>query len=147
MPPEDNIPDFRSDGYLPDGIFLATAAEFTFRFGSTTRTRRRLIHRVRRWIELAREVRARRLVIDGSFITAKLEPGDVDGLVLLPQDFEVQVAAELSAAVELEQMLLTRYPEELFAAEDVSDWDEWIEFFRRTRESDGRRKGLVEVEL
>jgi hypothetical protein len=48
---------------------------------------------------------------------------------------------------ELEQMLLTRRPEELFAAEDDADWDEWVEFFGRTRESDGRRKGLVEVEL
>ena len=44
-------------------------------------------------------------------------------------------------------MLLTRNPEEIFAAEDVHDWDDWVEFFSRTREPDGRRKGLVEVEL
>jgi hypothetical protein len=44
-------------------------------------------------------------------------------------------------------MLLTRRPEELFAAEDGTDWDEWVEFFGRTREADGRRKGLVEVIL
>ena len=35
----------------------------------------------------------------------------------------------------------------LFAAEDDSDWNEWIEFFSRTREEDGRRKGLVEIEV
>ena len=46
----------------------------------------------------------------------------------------------------LEEMLLTRYPEEIFAAEDLRDWDEWVEFFGRTRELDGRRKGLVEIE-
>jgi hypothetical protein len=44
-------------------------------------------------------------------------------------------------------MLLTRHPEEIFAAEDETDWNEWIEFFSRTREADGRRKGLVEVIL
>jgi hypothetical protein len=44
-------------------------------------------------------------------------------------------------------MLLTRRPEEIFAAEDEADWDEWVEFFSRTRESDGRRKGLVEIRL
>lgn len=44
-------------------------------------------------------------------------------------------------------MLLTRRPEEIFAAEDETDWHDWIEFFSRTRESDGRRKGLVEVIL
>jgi hypothetical protein len=43
-------------------------------------------------------------------------------------------------------MLLTRCPEEIFAAEDVGDWNDWIEIFSRTRESDGRRKGLVEVQ-
>ena len=44
-------------------------------------------------------------------------------------------------------MLLTRRPEELFGAEDDNDWNAWVEFFSRTRELDGRRKGLVEIEL
>ncbi len=44
-------------------------------------------------------------------------------------------------------MILTRRPEELFAAEDETDWNEWTAFFSRTREADGRRKGLVEVIL
>ena len=57
----------------------------------------------------------------------------------------LQVQGGVAAALELEQMLLTRRPEEIFAAEDEADWDEWIEFFSRTREPDGRRKGVVEV--
>ena len=48
-------------------------------------------------------------------------------------------------AVELEEMLLTRRPEEIFAAEDETDWEAWVDFFSRTREPDGRRKGLVEI--
>ncbi len=40
-------------------------------------------------------------------------------------------------------MLLTRRPEELFAAEDESDWNDWFEFFSRTHEPNGRRKGLA----
>jgi hypothetical protein len=35
----------------------------------------------------------------------------------------------------------------LFAAEDEADWLNWIEFFTRTREPDGRRKGVVAVVL
>jgi hypothetical protein len=147
VPLERQIPDFRLDGYLPEGMFLATEAELTFRFGSSTRTRGRLIHRVRRWIELARGVRARRLLVDGSFVTAKAEPNDVDAVVLLPHDFEDQMASNWTDAVELEQMILARYPEEIFAAEDELDWNDWVEFFSRTREADGRRKGLVEIEL
>lgn len=44
-------------------------------------------------------------------------------------------------------MLLTRQSEEIFAAEDETDWGDWVEFFGRTREADGRRKGLVEITL
>lgn len=146
-PPRNKIPEFRQDGYLPEGLFRATEAEITFRFGASNRCRQRLVHRIRRWIELSGFVRARRLFIDGSFIIAKIEPNDVDAVVLLPIDFDRQIASNSAAAVELEEMLLTRRPEELFAAEDEVDWQEWIEFFSRTREADGRPKGLVEVEL
>lgn len=126
---------------------MATEAEVTFRFGSSTVRRRRLVLRLRRWLELSRLTYARRFVVDGSFITAKEEPNDIDAVVLVADDFEQQISEALDAALELEDMLLTRRPEEIFAAEDTHDWDDWIEFFSRTREPDGRRKGLVEIEL
>ena len=141
------IPEFRPDGYLPEGLHAASEAEVTFRFGASTRRRRRLALRLRRWIELIREIRGRRLLVDGSFVTAKEEPNDVDAVVLLPPDFEAQIEQGVEAALELERMLLSRHPEEIFAAEDEADWDEWVEFFSRTREADVRRKGLVEVQL
>jgi len=145
--PESRIPPFRADGYLPEGVYLASKAEVTFRFGASSRRRRRLALRLRRWIELAQEVGGLRLLIDGSFVTAKENPNDVDAVILLPPDFEQQIDQGIESALELEEMLLTRRPGEIFAAEDESDWDEWIEFFSRTREADARRKGLVEIEL
>lgn len=141
------IPAFRPDGYLPEGLHLAGEAEVTFRFGSSTPRRRRLILRLRRWVSLAREVGVRRFLIDGSFVTSKPEPDDIDAAGLLPSEFQAQVERSDDAALELEQMLLTRRPEELFAAEDDSDWNEWVEFFARTREADDRRKGIVEIQL
>ena len=141
------IPPFRADGYLPDGLYRASEAEILFRFGALTRRRRRLALRLRRWIELARQVGGRRFLIDGSFVTAKDEPNDIDAVLLLSPDFQAQVEQGNPSALELEEMVLTRRPEELFAAEDETDWSEWVEFFSRTREPDGRRKGLVEVIL
>ncbi len=141
------IPDFRPDGYLPDGLHLSTEAEVTFRFGSSTPRRRRLVVRLRRWLELARVTNAHRFLVDGSFVTEKCDPNDINAVVLLADDFEDQVVNGSDSAIELETMLLTRNPEEIFAAEDIHDWNEWVEFFRRTRETDGRRKGLVEIEL
>ena len=146
MPPVP-LPDFRPDGYLPEGVHWASEAEVLFRFGSATRRRQRVVHRLRRWIELARRISARRLLLDGSFVTTKAEPDDIDAVVLLPPGFQRLVDERMDAALELEEMLLTRQPEEIFAAEDEADWDAWVEFFSRTREADGRRKGLVEVAL
>ena len=75
------------------------------------------------------QVGAKRLLIDGSYVTVKEEPDDVDTVIFLPQDFTRQVERELAPALELEGMLLTRRPEEIFAAEDQSDWEEWVKFF------------------
>jgi hypothetical protein len=86
-------------------------------------------------------------LVDGSFVTSKTDPEDVDAVVLISRDFQRLVDQGIDAALELEEMLLTRHPEEIFAAEDESDWNDWVEFFGRTRESDGRRKGLVEIRL
>ena len=122
-----------------------TSAEVIFRFGSSGRRGRRQALRLRRWMELGRQVGARRLLVDGSFVTAKEEPDDIDTVILLPEDFTQQLEREYEPALELEEMLLTRRPEELLAAEDETDWEEWVDFFSRTREPDSRRKGLVEI--
>lgn len=96
---------------------------------------------------LGRKIGATRLLVDGSFVTAKDEPYDVDTVILLPQDFSRQLELKHAPALELEKMLLTRRPEEIFAAEDDTDWNEWMMFFSQTREPDRRRKGLVEIRL
>jgi hypothetical protein len=141
------IPSFREDGYLPVGLYLASEAEITFRFGSSNRRRRRLALRLRRWVQLCRDLGSLRLLVDGSFVTSKAAPDDLDAVVLLPPNYDVQISNGNEAALELEEMLLTRRPEEIFGAEDETDWLEWVEFFSRTREADDRRKGIVEVAL
>jgi hypothetical protein len=142
-----DIPPFRPDGYLPEGVHQSTEAEATFRFGTQSRRRRRLTVRLRRWIELGRAIGARRLLVDGSFVTTKPEPEDVDAVMFVPANFSELVAQGVEAALELEEMFLTRQPEELFPAEDDAVWQGWCNFFSRTREPDQRRKGLVEILL
>ena len=127
--------------------FCWIRCEVTFRFGASTRRRRRLALRLRRWIELGQQIGALRILVDGSFVTAKPNPDDLDAVLWLPDEFEQLISDGYESALELEEMLLTRRPEELFAAEDDVDWQDWIEFFGRTREADGRRNGLVEIAL
>jgi hypothetical protein len=86
------IPELRDDGYLPEGVHVAELEEIVARFGNTPR-RSRLIARIRNWVGLARSIGAQRLLLAGSFVSAKLE------------------------------------------------------FFTRTRESDARTQGVIEVKL
>ena len=103
--------------------------------------------RVVEWLGLARSVGARQFLLDGSFVTAKHEPGDVDCVCWLPPDFEEQYLTGRPEAKLLYQVLVTRQPEELFGVFTEERWEGWIAFFSQTREADGRRKGLVEVML
>jgi hypothetical protein len=138
-------PAFDDGGFIPP-IQVCTEAEVARWFGFSDE-RQRLLARIHNWITLARAVRARRLLLDGRFVTAKKSPGDVDAVVLLPEDFRDQLRAGHPRAVELYNIFRTREPKELFAAEDEEDWWGWFGFFSRTREPNGRCKGLIEVEL
>ncbi len=128
-------------------MHLCLEADVIFRSGSSSRHRRRLALRLRRWIKLGRQVGAKRLLVDGSFVTPKEEPQDVDTVILLPQDFTRQLEQEHPPALELEEMLLTRRPEEIFAAEYETDWEEWVAFFTLTREPDKHSKQLMEIPI
>src|SRR5919109_1209681 len=79
------IPSFDQNGNLPEGIHDCTVDEAAERFGSFQQA----IHRRQLWdsfLEFMREVIDSGLVdailVDGSFVTAKAEPNDID-LVLV----------------------------------------------------------------
>lgn len=141
------IPQFREDGYLPERVHRATESEVILRFGTSTSRRRKLAIKLRHWLALARLSGAKRFLLDGSFVTSTADPRDVDVVIWIADDFEQQLANGFDAALELEELLVSGNSDDIFAAEDRRDWLEWMEFFGRTRELDGRRKGLVEVEL
>ena len=62
-------------------------------------------------------------------------------------DFQQKVAKMEQAIRQMVFDDLGKWPEEIFAAENVAGWNDRIEFFSRTREADNRRKGLVEIEI
>ena len=72
--------DFRN---LPSGIHRATIEEVLQQFGVGSSERDIEGQELPQFIEWARVAGVRRLVIDGNFVTARLEPNDVD-LVILP---------------------------------------------------------------
>src|SRR5436309_1545685 len=77
------LPPFDEYGNLPPGINIGTLEEIAQRFGTGSEERQVEIKELFRFIECARSVGARRLIINGSFLTDKVAPNDVD-IVVLP---------------------------------------------------------------
>ncbi len=77
------LPPFDDVGNLPPGIHSCTVAELIARFGSGSEERETEISELVHFIEAARTAGGRRLLANGSFVTGKLAPNDVD-VVFLP---------------------------------------------------------------
>ena len=141
------IPDFRDDGYLPMGIHPATEAEVSERFGKGNVQRAVLMNRLSTWLAQASAVKAVRFLVDGSFVTAKDEPNDVDCAVWVPRDFDVQYRWGRLEAVKLYQADASGQPAEIYLVNEQIEWDYWVRLFGRIREDSKKRKGIVEVLL
>lgn len=72
------IPAPNALGELPSGIHLVTWDEVVSRFGTTSR-RQVLCEGLRRALANLQEAGVRRVFLDGSFVTTKAEPHDIDG--------------------------------------------------------------------
>ena len=72
------IPDFNDDGYLPAGIHAAGMDEIAARFGQELELRRVQMESLRWLVNLAKRGGVQRLIVNGSFVSDKWEPNDID---------------------------------------------------------------------
>jgi hypothetical protein len=87
-------PSFDERWDLPVGIHQSPLSDVVQHFGRSTFQRSVLARRLERIYELANSTgHLARFVIFGSFITAKLEPNDVDIFLLMDDSFDVQQVA------------------------------------------------------
>jgi hypothetical protein len=130
------IPHCNDDGYLPPGIHPATLEEIATRFGQESELRRAQMESLRWLVDLARRAGVRRVVVNGSFVTDKLEPNDVDCVLLIEPDFPRDAAAEAE--------LLAGLP---FINLELVDLEAFQQLTERTFATDRNLvpKGMVEV--
>ena len=88
------IPHCNDHGYLPPGIHRATVEEIATRFGQESELRQAQMESLRWLVDLARRAGAQRIVVNGSFVTDKLEPNDVDCVLLIGPNFPRDTTAE-----------------------------------------------------
>ena len=132
------LPPFDKSGNLPRGIHRASIEEIVDRFGHGSPEREVEIRELVDLIAWARRNGVRGLIINGSFVTEKRDPNDVDVVLLLPQDERLQ---EKMFEGELTWPFL-----QILVAADEADLERWAaDDFGTDR--NGCPKGVVEVIL
>lgn len=85
------LPRLTRQGVLPPGVHRAALPEVLVRFGGGSRRRVRLAQRLQQILSLAqRGGRLCRVLLWGSYVTAKAEPNDVDVMLVMAADFLVE---------------------------------------------------------
>jgi len=144
------IPVLNDHGLLPEGLHLCSLDELQERFGQFQISARRPTL-FRKFTELVHEIRATGLVtwlvVDGSFVTAKPEPEDVDLILVLSETHNF--AAELRPFeynVLSRKRVRRRYNfDVLIAREHSVELQEYLAFFQQVRGETEFRKGLLKV--
>ena len=146
------IPVLTAEGLLPAGLFDCTLPELQAHFGAFRGSdhRARLFARLE---ELARVMRLsglfEALIIDGSFVTAKPTPNDIDLVAVLKSghDFERDLPMSEYGLVS-RALLRRRFGFDVVVAEPGSPlYRTYVEFFSRVREAPDARKGLLRLRL
>ena len=146
------IPDADHRGYLPHGVHDASLAEILDRYGRFRETDRRVTLGAQ-LAEFAEEARAsglvRFLIIDGSYTTAKPQPGDIDLIVVLRKG--VGAAAELRPdqynVMSARRVKARHGFDVLHAIEDSETLAKTVEFFAQVVGEPDVSKGMVRVAL
>ena len=146
------IPALNPGGVLPVGVFECSLAEVRERFGVFNGFDRR-VRLFTRLEELTLALRSSGLfevlIVDGSFITAKPLPNDVDliAVLRLGHNFEQDLPMSKYAVVS-RALLRRRFGFDVVIAErDSQLYKTYVEFFSRVREAPELRKGLLRLTL
>jgi hypothetical protein len=144
------IPELNEHGFLPEGIHEASLEEVRERFGRFQRTDRRPTPFTRLALFLA-EVRASGLVeaviVDGSFVSAKDEPSDIDLILVLRPDHDYHAQLKPFEYNALSKgSVRRRYRFDILIAHQGSDEQKkYVDLFQRVKNVPDLRKGVVEV--
>ncbi len=118
-----SIPALTEHGVLPAGVHTCSLDEIGQRFGSFQGTdcRVRLHAALVRYVaEARRSGLVRALIVDGSFVTAKPDPGDIDLLVVLVEEIPAADLPPFAYNVLSKKKIRRMYPFDALIAPDGS---------------------------
>jgi hypothetical protein len=132
------LPALRADGTLPPGVHRATLDEVFAAFPAATLERLALNVALSSCVATIKRLRlANQVALDGSYVTSKPDPADVDIAVLTPGVY--QLAGEQRYAAEGIDMRSL----DIQFAHDATDFQGWLMFFSTMRSGQG--KGVISL--
>ncbi len=130
------LPALRADGTLPPGTHTATLAEVFAAFPATTPERQALNQALSQGVATIQGLSlAQQIAVDGSYVTDKQRPSDIDLAVLTPGMY--QLAGEQRFAAEGIDLNLL----DIQFAQDAAAFQGWLRLFSLSRS--GTPKGIV----
>jgi len=132
------IPPFNNNGYLPPGIHHATLEEVQERFGHGSEQRETLSQSLDWLVPLCRQAGITKILLNGSFVTARPEPNDIDCVLFQGPEFK----DDHPATLELQEGL----PFMDIQMVDEADYNLFSEVIF-VSDRNFRPKGIVEVLL
>ena len=147
-----SIPALTSDGLLPEGVHDCTLDEIRERFGQFQRSDRRcrLFDRLEAYVRDAqRSGVVKAIIVDGSFVTDKDVPSDIDLVVVAPPPGILPATLRPAEYNVLSKRHVRRQfgMDMLLAQEGQTEVAEHVEFFSQVREHPELRKGMLRLAL
>lgn len=141
------LPTFNEEGDLPPGVHRATLGEVLERFGQGSVQRRAVSDRLNRLYQLVASTgQLARLVVFGSFVTAKVDPNDVDIILLMEDTFELASVKGEAAMVFQHMEADTRFGASVFwtrRSGAIGGEQSMVEYWQARRQ--GGLRGIVEI--
>jgi predicted nucleotidyltransferase len=141
------LPAFNEDGDLPPGVHGATLSEVLARFGQRAVQRCAVADRLNRLYQLVTSTgQVARVVVFGSFITAKAEPNDINILLLMEDTFDLAAVTGEAALVFQHLEAHARFGASVFwtrRSGAIVGEQAMIEYWQVRRQ--GGQRGIVEI--
>jgi hypothetical protein len=146
------IPALNADGFLPAQIHDCTLVELRDRFGrfQGSEQRSRLCGRLEElFTAMQRSGLFEALLVDGSFVTSKAAPNDIDLVAVLRPDHDFERDLPMSEyALVSRSILRRRYGFDVLITErDSNLYKTYVEFFSLVRDNPGVKKGMLRLNL
>ena len=146
------IPSLTEAGVLPHGIHTCSLDEVRARFGcfQTSDQRPHLMQKLEAFLV---EVRAsglvRAVLINGSFVTSKPKPNDVDLVLVVAagHDFHADLGPSQYVVVDSRRVRRVYGLDVLVAEESSADFAAFVRLFQRVRLQPRLTKGILRLEI